>query len=109
MAPCSKELPVPGVLLHAVVTAVDHQEMPILIKGNPSGSVKLTSAASLHTPFTQELPLLVKDGNTLQGLVGNIDILLVVQGNGHWPHHLAVCTTTGADVTAIVLVHSADG
>src|SRR5512145_809769 len=108
-APHPQESPVLGVLLHAVVAAVHHQEMTVWVEGNPGGSVKCARPMSRHAPLAQEVALLVKDGDALQRLVRDVDMFFLVEGNSHWPHDLAVGSPPGTDVAQVVRVHCAPG
>src|SRR5262249_61350230 len=78
-APGTEKCPIFGIALNAVVAAVDHQEMLVAIKGQASRAVKLAIAPALLAPLGQKCALLIEDGNALQGLVGDIDVLILVQ------------------------------
>src|SRR5262249_13636382 len=52
----------------------------------------------------QEVTVFVEDGNPVQPLVGDIDILLAVQGDGGGPDKLTVAFAAGAELTDVLFV-----
>src|SRR2546428_14184537 len=102
LTPGAKEGAVFGVFLDTVIPTIHHQQMLIVINSQTGRPVKLTVTAALPAPFGKKGALLVEDGNALQGIIGDIDILLGVEGNGHRPHDLAVSSATAAKITLIL-------
>src|SRR5262249_3035487 len=94
--------------LNAMVTTVGYQEMLVAIKGEAGRPVKLTVPSALLAPLRQKGALLVEDGNALQGLVGDIDVLIGIQCNGDGPHELSIPSAAGTKIAAVLLRHCAD-
>ena len=50
-----------------------------MIKGKTGRAVKLAVTTALPAPLGEEGALFVEDGNALQGLIGDVDVLLGIE------------------------------
>ena len=80
-----------------------------MIKGKTSRPVKLAVTTALPAPPGEESALLIEDGNALQGFIGDIDVLLGIEGDGHGPHDLAISGATAAKIAMILFGQRAHG
>ena len=89
-APHGQELSVPGELLHPVVQAVHHVQVVFLVEVNAGGVIQLTIASAGSTPLAYPATVLGKDGYAVQPLVGDVHVVLAVQGYPRRPHEAPV-------------------
>src|SRR5262249_47706899 len=95
--------PVQRELLDTVVAAVGQEHGPVANR-QPCRPVQLAVSRTRLAPFAQEITAFVEDGNPVQPLVGDIDILLAIQGDGGGPDELTVAFAARAELTDVVFV-----
>src|SRR5262249_31294877 len=79
LATARQVLAILGEHLDAMVTAVDHVEVIVPIAGQTSRPIKLSWSRSSSPPHAHEVTLWVKHRNTVQPIIGNVGIALLVQ------------------------------
>src|SRR5262249_430213 len=79
-----------GELLDATVEAIDNVEVILTIESQTRGAAQLTLAAARFAPLAQKFPVFVKDRNSLQVFVSDIQVLVPVQVNGRGPDKLPI-------------------
>src|SRR5262249_7229632 len=70
----------------------------------PAPFPQLTAPSARGAPLPKEGAFFVEDGNAVQPLVANIDIPILVQGDGSRPGELAIAFATGAELRDVLLV-----
>src|SRR5262245_40466268 len=90
-------------LLDAVVTAIGHVHAAVGDR-QPCRLVQFAISRARLAPFAQEGAIFVEDRNAVQPLVGDVDIPILIQGNGGRPHELAVAFATGAKLSDVLLI-----
>src|SRR5262249_52026802 len=86
-----------------VVATVSQEHGPVADRQS-CRPVQLAVSRARLAPFAQEVTVFVEDGNPVQPLVGDIDILLAVQGDGDGPDKLTVAFAAGAELTDVLFV-----
>src|SRR5207245_6161374 len=95
--------PVQRELLNTMVAAVGQEHGPVADR-QPCRPVQLAVSRTWLAPFAQEVAVFVEDRNPVQPLVGDIDMLLAIQGDGGGPDELTVAFAAGAELTDVVFV-----
>src|SRR6516164_806379 len=72
-----------------VVAAVDNNDVAVFLDRRTSGAHQLPVAAACCAPFPQEVAAAVERGDGLSPVIGDVDVVVVVDGNpvgpGHFP------------------------
>lgn len=105
--PLSQELPLSRISLHPVVEPVRDQEVPIGVKRQTGRAVTHSLTLPLHPPLVEELAVLIKDGNAVQSLIGDVESLFRVHRNRRRPHDLAVLSATMTEFAVKLLAQRA--
>src|SRR5262249_35839465 len=94
-AELAEVFPVQRELLDTVIAAVSQEPGPAADR-QACRPVQLAVSSPRLAPFAQEVAACVEDGNPVQPLVGDIDMLLAIQGDGGGPDELPVAFAAGA-------------
>src|SRR6516165_752175 len=85
----SDKLPVWGEDLQTVVAAVDNNDVAVFLDRQTSGAHQLPVAAACCAPVPQEVAAAVEHGDGVSPVIGDVDLVVVVDGNpvgpGHFP------------------------
>jgi hypothetical protein len=73
------------------------------IKSDACRAVELTDAIPFVAPLAQEVPLLIEDGNPVQGLIGDVNAVVGINGDRRRPHELPIVGATGAELAQVIL------
>src|SRR5262249_23322486 len=98
------ELTVLGELLYTMVATVYNIQDILLVNGDTRGTVKLAVTAPSRAPTTQEVAILIEDGDTVEPLVGDIHIFLAIQRDAGGPDHFPWRLTGAGEIAHRLLI-----
>jgi hypothetical protein len=108
-APFEQKFALFGELLDAVIEVVHHVEILAAVKHHARRAIELTVAATGCPPLTEELACWAKFLDPIFALGADVHTSFTVHSDARRPDELPIPGAVGAEVSAIVTVHRADG
>ena len=87
-----------------MVEAIHNVEIVLGVHGDTGWPVELAVSVPVFPPPLGELPVIVEDGNAVQPLIGDVDVLLAVQGDAHRPYQLSFRVAVASELADPLLV-----
>jgi lysophospholipid acyltransferase (LPLAT)-like uncharacterized protein len=84
--------------LNAVIAMIHHEQMTITVEQQTRRPIELTVTAAFAAPTAGDLAVAIEDGNALQKIIGEIQVVVAVQSQGSGPNHLPFCLAIFADL-----------
>src|SRR5262245_32907006 len=94
-----------------MVAAVHDIQDILCVDGDPRRTVEFTVIAPSCPPFAQEVAILIEDGDAVEPLIGDVDVVLAIQRNARGPYQLPRPITGAGEIGHELLIarHRSDG
>src|SRR5687768_5117753 len=94
-----------------MVAAVNNVQGVLRVYGDPRGAIELTVTASSRAPATQEVAVLIEDGDAVEPLIGDVHVFLAIKRYASGPDQLPRAIARFGEIAHHLLIarHWSDG
>src|SRR5512145_2953646 len=94
-----------------MVAAVDNIQGILRVDGDPRRGIELTVTTSGGAPIAQKVAVLIKDGDAVEPLVGDVHVFLAIKCEASGPDELPRAIAGAADIGHKLFIarHRSDG